>query len=130
LKPIKEGLNVYGYYDKLKTLKYIKKWRATMEKNQLRRNEALAQVEAHLKHLNQQRAELSKQLELVEQDRNDLRETIDILIHQLEGLEKVLERANSPKVREATIDAGVEYSGRTVANPGATANNWLRGVSL
>jgi chromosome segregation ATPase len=99
-----------------------------MEKNQLLRNEALAQAETHVKRLDQQRAELSKELEEVEQRRNDLRETIEILGRQVQGLQQVLEFANAPKAQKETIDAGVEYSGRTTANRGTTATNWLRGV--
>jgi chromosome segregation ATPase len=98
-----------------------------MEKNQLLRNEALAQAETHIKRLDQQRAELSKELEEIEQRRNDLRETIEILSHQAQGLQQVLDRANNPKVREATIDAGVEYSGRAVANRATKAADWFKG---
>jgi chromosome segregation ATPase len=110
-------------------LKHIKKWKATMEKNQLRRGEALAHVETLMKQTDQRRAELSKELSEVENHRNDLKETIDILSHQAQGLQQVLDRANNPKVKEDTIDAGVEYSGRAVANRAtAGAANWYKGV--
>jgi chromosome segregation ATPase len=99
-----------------------------MEKNQLLRNEALAQAETHIKRLDQQRAELSKELEEVEQRRNDLRETIEILGRQVQGLQQVLEFANSPKApQKDTIDAGVEYSGRTITNRATKAADWFKG---
>jgi uncharacterized coiled-coil DUF342 family protein len=75
-----------------------------MDKSTSRRGEALTIVDNLARETNQRRDELAKELAELDARRFDLRDTIDILNHQLEGYQAVLERANSPKVAEGAID--------------------------
>jgi hypothetical protein len=73
-----------------------------MDRNASRRSEAIAIVDDLAKNTAQHREELSKELAELDARRFDLRDTIDILNHQLEGYQAVLERANNPKL--AAVD--------------------------
>jgi uncharacterized coiled-coil DUF342 family protein len=78
-----------------------------------RRSEALTIVDNLARETNQRRDELSKELAELDARRFDLRDTIDILNHQLESYQAVLERANSPKV-----EAAIEFTGAVGAPNG------------
>jgi chromosome segregation ATPase len=93
-----------------------------MDKNVSRRNEALKTVEDQMKAAMQRREELAKELNDLDQHRNDLRATMDILEHQFQGLQQVLERANAPQV-EAAFD--YDTNARTgVMNTAVRVGKW------
>jgi chromosome segregation ATPase len=92
-----------------------------MDKNVSRRNEALKAVEEQMRMAMQRREELAKELAELDQNRNDLRATMDILEHQFQGLQQVLERANAPQVEAVDYDT----MGRAGAvNTTARAGKW------
>jgi uncharacterized coiled-coil DUF342 family protein len=92
-----------------------------MDKSTSRRSEALTIVDNLARETNQRRDELSKELAELDARRFDLRDTIDILNHQLEGYQAVLERANSPKVGSANTLA--DFAAGAV-NGRATKERW------
>lgn len=91
-----------------------------MDKNVSRRDEVLKGVEDQLRMVGERRATLSKELAELDQHRNDLRSTLDILEHQTQCLQQVLERANSP------VSESVDYDTVTRERPMNTtvARKW------
>lgn len=95
-----------------------------MDKSISRRSESLKVTESLLKDTLQRREELSKELAEVDNHRQDLKATIEILEHQAQGLSQVLERANAPQVEAVDYDYPRANHG---ALNGAKAERWLTG---
>lgn len=86
-----------------------------------RRNDALKAVDDQMRMAGQRREELSKEMAELDQLRNDLAAALDIVSHQFQSLQQVLERANAPKVEGADYDTMARERPMTTAT---RAGNW------
>jgi chromosome segregation ATPase len=93
----------------------------TVDKIASRRDEVLKEVEDQMRMSMQRREGLSKELAELDHSRNDLKATMDILEHQFQGLQQVMERANAPKVE--VVDYDVPQFNKAV-NGATTARKW------
>lgn len=94
-----------------------------MDKIASRRDETLKGVEDQLRMVGDRRATLSKELAELDQHRSDLRSTLDILEHQTQCLQQVLERANSTVTESVSVDYDTMARDRPIMNA-SVARKW------